>query len=343
MDCAGIQERLSEYIDGALDDKTARMVEKHLSTCQDCKETATSLRAVVKELNALEPMPAPVDFLEKIHRRMAPRPQKNRLFRILFIPFKVKIPLQLAAAVAVSLLVVLVFNFQKQSVQMIQPNFAYQSQKAAEKPKTDQIRPLYKKELKNPAPVFKKTPPKITDSEQRLPAQRFVMKSFGQPQTQKEPEPASALPAGTGTSAKTGRPIKLALVLHTDTLGTALQPNLAIKTAPMREMAKKSSEEERIDKDLYARSMETRQKSQNETFLSRLNHILAPLKGDILSVNTSRSSGRFKSVLVEIPSENYESFCKDIIRFASFKTPPPALSAKSPETLKLLINVAYPE
>ena len=343
MDCAGIQERLSEYIDGVLDEKTARMVEEHILTCQNCKETAASLSAVVKELNALRPMPAPADFLEKIHQRLEPRPQTNRLFRKLFVPFKIKIPLQLAAAVAVCILVVLAFNFQKQRFQMIQPYNAYQSRKIAENQKTEHIRPLYKKELKNPAPVFKETPPKISASEQVTPAQRSSIKSFAQPPIRKESEPASAMPTRTELSPGKVRLIKLALVLNTGTLGAVSQPNLAQKTTPMREMVQKPSEKERIDKDLFARGIETRQKSREETFLSRLNHILVPLKGSVLSVTLIKHTKRLESILVEIPPGNYAFFCKNIIQIASFKTPPPILSSKSAGTMKLLISVTYPK
>jgi len=53
MDCTGIQELLSEYIDGTLDANTTKTVEEHISTCEDCKETFASLSAMVEELNAL--------------------------------------------------------------------------------------------------------------------------------------------------------------------------------------------------------------------------------------------------------------------------------------------------
>jgi cell division protein FtsN len=343
MDCAGIQEQLSEYIDGALDETTARTIEKHISTCKDCKETLASLRAVVKDLNTLEQMQAPADFLEKIHRRMEPRSQANRLLRKLFVPFKVKIPLQLAAAVAVSILVVLVFNFQKSKFQMIQPYEASQAQKAAEKSTPDHIKPVYKEEIKHPTPFFKKTPPKVSDSEQRTLAQRSRVQSLAQPPIQKESEPASAMPEKTGPPTGKGRPIDLALVLYTGTMGTASQQHFTIKETPIRKSVKESNEKESMDKNLSAKGIETRQKDQGETFLSRLNHILVPLKGNVLSVNTPKRSGRLESVLVEIPSENYASFCKDLSRLATFKTPPPALADVSLKTVKILISLTYPE
>jgi Putative zinc-finger/Predicted integral membrane protein (DUF2275) len=343
MDCSGIQERLSEYIDGALDETTARTVEKHISTCKDCKETVASLRTVVNELKALEQMPAPADFLEKIHQRMEPRPQANRLFRKLFVPIKAKIPLQLAAAVAVSILVVLVFNLQKSNFQMIQPYTAYQPQSAAEKSTADHIKPVYKEEIKHAAPFLKKTPPKLSDSEQGTSAQRSRIQSLGQPPIQKESEPASAMPEKTGPPAGKGRFMELALVFHTGTTGEASQQQFALKETPMRKSVKESTEKESMDKNLPAKGIEAGQKDQSEAFLSRLNHILVPLRGNVLSVNTPKHVKRVESVLVQIPAGNYASFCKDLSRLAAFKTPPPALPAKSLKTVNLLISLTYSE
>lgn len=343
MDCPGIQERLSEYIDGALDETTARTVEKHISTCKDCKAMLASLRAVVKELNALERMPAPADFLEKIHRRMKPGPQPNRLVRKMFVPFKIKIPLQLAAAVAVSILVVLIFNFQKSKIKIIQPYKTYQSQRAAEKSTPDHIKPIYKEETKHPAPFFKKTPPKMSDSEQGELAQRYRNQLSGQVPIQKESEPASTMAEKIGQPAGKGRPIELALLLHEGAMGATSQQQLAMKATPMRKTAKESSEKESTDKNLSAKGIESWQKVQGENFLSRLNHILVPLRGRVLSVNTSKHVKRVESVLVLIPSEEYASFCKDIRQLSTFKTPPPALPDESLKTVKLLINLTYSE
>jgi hypothetical protein len=343
MDCDEIQERLSEYIDGALDEKTARTIEKHISTCEDCKETYASLSAVVKELNALEPMTAPTDFLEKIHERMEARPKDNRLFKKLFVPFKVKVPLQLAAAAAVSILVILVFNFQKSKFQVIQPYKAYQSERAAEKPKADRIRPLYKEKTKYPAPVFEETPSRMSDSKHGESAQRSIIKPLGRPSIQKKSGFDSAMSAKAGPSAGTGRPIELALVLNTGVMGAASQGHLAIKAAPMRKSIDKSAEKESIDKDRSGKSSEVRQKIQGENFLSGMNRILEPLRGNVLSMDYAEHVGRLESILVQIPSTNYAYFCKDLSRLASFKTPPPALSDKSLKTVNLLINLTYPE
>ena len=117
MDCAAILERLSEYIDGTLDVQTRKAVEKHISVCENCKQEFASLRAVVEELGALEPVKPPEDFLEKIHERVETRSGFNKIFRKLFVPFHIKIPLELAAAATVTIFVVLVLNIQQPEIQ----------------------------------------------------------------------------------------------------------------------------------------------------------------------------------------------------------------------------------
>ncbi|MBW2557035.1 MAG: zf-HC2 domain-containing protein, partial [Deltaproteobacteria bacterium] len=96
MECALIQERLSEYIDGTLDANDRTAVENHISSCKSCKEDLSSLIEMVEELHAMDPVEAPADFLEKIHERMDSRFSLDRIIRKLFIPFRIKIPLELA-------------------------------------------------------------------------------------------------------------------------------------------------------------------------------------------------------------------------------------------------------
>ena len=343
MDCNGIQKRLSEYIDGALDEQTARTVEKHISTCKDCKEEYDSLSAVVKALNTLEPMTAPADFLEKIHERMKPRSQVNRLFRKLFVPFKIKIPLQLAAAAVVSILVVLVFNFQKSKLQMVQPYHTYTSPKAAGKVKTDHIGSLYKEATKPPAPAFEENPPMMSENEEDSRAQRFGNQLSGQSRIQTESRSASPMPANAGPSAESGRPIELNLVLKAGGIETEIPSHPAMKAAQMRKNTEAATKEESIDKDRSKRSIEARQENRTQTFLSGMNHILSPLRGKVLSVNYPENANGSGSVLVQIPAKNYASFCEDIGRLTEFNTPPPALSDKGPKTVTLIIKFSSPE
>ena len=168
MDCAAIQELLSEYIDGTLDAKTVQVVERHVSVCEDCKETLASLSAIVEELKTLEPVEPPADFLEKIHQRMEPRFDINRILRKLFVPFKIKIPLQLAAAATASILVVMVLNLQKSEYQKIQPLKAAKSEQLAEKPKSDHPTSEFNRTLSAPGQNNSRKPVDIADLVYRI-------------------------------------------------------------------------------------------------------------------------------------------------------------------------------
>ena len=343
MDCAGIQELLSEYIDGTLDAKAVQVVEKHMSVCEDCKETLASLSAMVEELNALEPVKAPADFLEKIHQRMEPRSDFSRIFRKLFVPLKIKIPLQLAAAATASILVFMVLNLQKSEYQKMEPLKASKSEWFAAKPKSDHLTPEYKTKTKPPAPVLEEVPGRLSDSEQGMPAQRSRVKTLVQPSIQRESEPSSSFLAKARPSAGKGQPIELALLLKPVVIGGAYAPDIAMQTMPLPEGDKKTIEKERTDKDTFGRKFETKQKSQVDDLLFRMNHIIWPLKGKILTKEYHKQKDRLKSIHVQIPAENYAPFCTELSRLATFKTPPPALSDQSLETVKLLINFTYPE
>jgi hypothetical protein len=343
MDCAGIDELLSEYIDGTLDSKTVQMVEKHISVCVDCKETLASLRAMVEELNALEPMKAPADFLEKIHQRMEPRSDFSRLFKKLFVPFKIKIPLQLAAAATASILVVMVLNLQNSEYQKMQPLKASKSEWLAEKSKADHLTPEFKTKTTPMAPVLEEVPGRLSDDERGMPSQRSRVRPLVQPSIQRKPEPSSSVLAKAGPSAAEGQPIALALLLKPVVIGGAHSPDIAAQAMPLPESDKKTVEKEGTDQDTFGRKFAYKRKSRIDDLLFSMNQIIRPLDGKISTREYQKQKDRLTSIHVQLPAKNYASFCRELNRLGAFKTPPPALSDESLETVKLLINFTYPE
>ena len=343
MDCAAIQELLSEYIDGTLDAKAVQVVEAHISVCEDCKETLASLNEIVEELNALEPVEPPADFLEKIHQRMEPRLDLNRILRKLFVPFKIKIPLQLAAAATASILVVMVLNLQKSEYQRMQPLKAPKSERLAEKPKSDYLTHGFKTKTKSPAPVLEEAPGRLSDSEQGIPPQRSRVKTLLQPSIQKESEPHTSVLAKAGPSAGKDQSIALALFLNPVVIGNAYAPDIAIQTMPLPENDKKTTEQEKTAKDTFGRKFEYKRGSRVNVLLFRMNHIIRPLNGQILTKEYDKQKDRLTSIHVQMPSKSYAPFCKELSRLGTFNTPPPSLSDQGLETIKVMINLIYPE
>ena len=116
---------------------------------------------------------------------------------------------------------------------------------------------------------------------------------------------------------------------------------MAMQTTPFPESDKKTIEKERTDKDSLEGKIEAGQKYQVDDLLLRMNHIIWPLKGKILTKEYHKQKDRLKSIHVQIPAKNYASFCRELTRLATFKAPPPALSDESLESVKLLINFTY--
>jgi len=70
MKCKEAQRLLSEYIDGALDVKTASALEAHLAECGKCRGLHRELAGTVKLLKELPVIKAPEDFPERVSLRL---------------------------------------------------------------------------------------------------------------------------------------------------------------------------------------------------------------------------------------------------------------------------------
>lgn len=179
MRCEEIERLLSEYVDGVLDDSAHTHMDKHLLTCSNCKGKLESLKAVVNQISALPPVYPPADFLDHIHDRIERDSRLQRIFKRLFVPFRIKIPLEFAAATALGILTFLIIN-------------------------TQQIKDIQ-------GPIMKKAPVEIAEKRSNTPDPLFANKSLKEApkpaptRIKTLPEPADILQ---------NEPIVLALLIH---------------------------------------------------------------------------------------------------------------------------------
>ncbi len=110
-ECGDMEDRFTAYLDGYLETAERRIVEEHLSTCPDCLHKLEELkrtRAMLADLDEIDPPP---DLTEKILSRIHEEEgRKAGLFRRLFFPLHIKIPVQALATVFVVVLAVYVFR-----------------------------------------------------------------------------------------------------------------------------------------------------------------------------------------------------------------------------------------
>jgi len=336
MECARVKELLSEYIDGSLDAQVGAAVKDHVSICNGCKEELASLSAMVEELGSLEPVKAPADFLEKIHERMEPRLKVYRIIRKLFVPFHIKIPLELAAAATMAILVIAVLNIQ-QTEKIAQVPKVATYQKSAEEPSAVRLKPAFtRNEAKGSAQVLEEAPEKLSDSKNIM----MARKSRAQPlKPAPESEVAPTVPVLEKVKVKQDfwekEPIELVLLLKTEFIGSAY---VAMDADSSLERDVISDEKESTAKSSIERKVTAGQIAPAANLLQRVKNLIGLVDGRVLSEEYERQTEQLQSIYAEFPAKQYEMFCEQLTRFAALQNPPPALSDKDRETIRVRIR-----
>ena len=109
--CRDIQEIISAYLEGAVPPDQERLVSGHLASCPGCSAVLEDLRKTVELVKGLEEVEPPPWLAQKIMAHVKDEAEKEvGIFRRLFYPLRVKIPLEAFATV---LIVGLVFYVYK--------------------------------------------------------------------------------------------------------------------------------------------------------------------------------------------------------------------------------------
>ena len=103
MTCAEAREGFSALIDDVLTPPQRAALDVHLRTCAECPRELERFRTTVTLLREVERPRAPAGFVDRVLAAARPEPWPRRLGRWLFVPLRVKLPVE---AVAVGLVAV---------------------------------------------------------------------------------------------------------------------------------------------------------------------------------------------------------------------------------------------
>ena len=92
MKCEQVQEKLSEYLEGHLDEVNYRAVKGHLSSCHHCQAVAQTLTQSIRAVADLPAIDPPFGFLQKVMAKIREEAEKPSLWHRFFLPIKNKIP-----------------------------------------------------------------------------------------------------------------------------------------------------------------------------------------------------------------------------------------------------------
>ena len=110
MECTRILDLLSSYLDGDHSDREQEGIANHIRRCAKCAEEERALRETLSLLRSLPAEAAPPELLKGVQLRIGEKTAVP-LWKKLFLPAHVKIPLEAAAVVLVFLLV---YGIQKE-------------------------------------------------------------------------------------------------------------------------------------------------------------------------------------------------------------------------------------
>ena len=111
INCAHCKEQLSTYLDGIMTAEEKKLIEEHLSTCEQCKAAFSELKKTQETLRSLEEVEPPPWFTQKIMNRVREEAEpKKGLLQRLFYPLHIKIPVEALATCLVVVLALFVYK-----------------------------------------------------------------------------------------------------------------------------------------------------------------------------------------------------------------------------------------
>jgi hypothetical protein len=111
MECRSVRQRLSAYLEGIIPSEEKKVIEEHLLSCQPCSMALGDLKREGELLRSLEEVEPPAWMKQKVLARIRREQEaKKSIFGKLFLPLRIKIPIQAAATVLIALLAVYVFK-----------------------------------------------------------------------------------------------------------------------------------------------------------------------------------------------------------------------------------------
>lgn len=139
MNCAEVQKYLADFLDKSLDNERARAIEDHLAACSRCSEEMATLAECQRLVSGLPAVELPLGFTNRVMARVREAANPPSLWERLFLPLRIKIPLQATAVVLIAVLAAYIYQkepLQRESIVGIQPEISFR-----EKNETDRLAP----------------------------------------------------------------------------------------------------------------------------------------------------------------------------------------------------------
>jgi hypothetical protein len=146
MKCEEVQSHFSDYVDKTAEAPRAKGIENHLTNCPICSEEFAGLLQCQQLVSGLPELEPPLGFTMRVMAHVRDAANEQSLWKRVFMPLKIKVPLQATAVVLVGILSFYVYqmaDYEKTPLPATPQNFTQTADKTSATAKgTDQGLPL---------------------------------------------------------------------------------------------------------------------------------------------------------------------------------------------------------
>ena len=334
MNCSRTKELLSEYIDGLLDKEQEALVKDHLLLCGDCRDEFESMKAIVREMGSLDTIKAPDDFLVSLHGRIKSDSWFQKVKAFLFIPARIRIPVELATLATAVVIGFFIFHI----VPPVQLSNTTPSKSPTDlKDKKPEVE--IQSNENSPAGADNKSIETRSVSDKNLPESREKREPLKQ--DYQRSEPASSPVTAT---YKINEPLQLVLALKPvfdkepvsqgkkDDAGlyqekpeekeTDKAAPARFKTQAMPRVAESMSKGEALSGEKLKKSYEAEGKvfTYQEGLLLNIKEHIKSAGGRILKTDINKETSQPEYLLIEISGQNYQKLVEKLGEFGKIQT-----------------------
>lgn len=103
MECGDVRRKLSAYMEDLLSSEEKKMIDNHLSSCEQCAVRLEELKTTHSLVKGLDDMEPPPWLTQKIMTRVREEEDRNAGFlKKLFYPFSIKVPVQVLGIILIA-------------------------------------------------------------------------------------------------------------------------------------------------------------------------------------------------------------------------------------------------
>lgn len=361
MDCREVKRIMQLYIDDEIDRDMKNAFRLHIESCENCRIEFDKLLAYKSEMGSLKRINAPVSFLDEIHERIEKPPLMKRLTERLFLPVKIKLPLEAAGVLAIVLIVFFLYSPMESLKRKIQPvsedrdiTAEYELEDMAEQAIEESGRSFSRKPARFDGRALRKAMEKRTEGA-KTGASQMKEKNSGSPADASVTyELALLIPSASSAAPLPAAPPEKAVNIADSGEMGSVQGAGAAKDSGETPETERGLVERKKSLEMEDESLKDEAKADASPVSGKSSlyeHTPAPVQGElrriassfggeIIKEESSPGTGEAEYIILLIPAENYPGFLKEIKNIGILEEKRPPAAAVNKGKLRIKIEIA---